>query len=52
MVGIVLLLIVIALGSGLLLYALVRSEHRDRTVMDRESAEQVARRDHETRNRE
>lgn len=52
MIGIVLLGIGAALGSGLLVFALVRSEHSDRTVMDREAAERTARRDHESRNRE
>lgn len=52
MIGIVLLGFGVALGTGLLVYALVRSEHRDRTVMDREAAQRVARRDNESRNRE
>lgn len=32
-------------GGGLILYSLVRQEHGQRQVMDRETAEQVARRD-------
>ena len=34
-----------SLGLGLLLYALVREEARDRTEMNREAAERRARRD-------
>ena len=44
-VGIVLLVLVIGLGAPLVLYALVRAEHDDREVMDREAAERTARRD-------
>lgn len=39
------LFLLVAVGGGLLLYVLVRSEHDRRRVMDRESAERVARRD-------
>lgn len=37
--------LLVAVGGGLLLYLLVRSEHDQRRTMDRESAEKVARRD-------
>ena len=39
------LLVGVGVGGGLLLWAAVDSEKRQRRVMDRESAEQVARRD-------
>jgi hypothetical protein len=35
----------LAVGGPLLLYALVRAEHGDREVMDRDAAERAARRD-------
>lgn len=41
----VVLVLGIGVGGGLLLYLLVRAEHDDRNEMDRESAEQRARRD-------
>ncbi|MFB6195910.1 MAG: hypothetical protein ABEI80_07040 [Haloplanus sp.] len=43
--GLVVLVMVLAVGAPLLLYALVRAEHVDREVMDRDAAERVARRD-------
>jgi uncharacterized protein HemX len=43
--GVVLLFLVLGIGGPLLLYWLVRAEHDDREVMDREPAERTARRD-------
>jgi len=43
--GVVALFVLLAVGGGLLLYVLVRSEHDDRERMDRERAERTARRD-------
>lgn len=40
-----LLALLVTVGGGVLLYVLVRSEHDQRTVTDRESAEKMARRD-------
>jgi len=37
--------LLLAVGGPLLLYAFVRAEHDDRTVMDRSAAERAARRD-------
>lgn len=37
--------IVVTVGAGLLLYALVRAEHDEREVLDRDEAERLARRD-------
>lgn len=37
--------LVVAVGSGLLLYALVRAEHDRRDVVGRDEAERLARRD-------
>ena len=37
--------LVVTVGAGLVLYALVRSEHGQRTVTDRETAERLARED-------
>lgn len=39
------LVLLIGVGGGLLLYALVRSEHDQRQVTDWESGERLARRD-------
>jgi hypothetical protein len=39
------LVLAISVGGGLLLYAMVRSEHDARTVTDRERGERLARRD-------
>ena len=44
-VGVVVLFLLLGVGAPLLLYWLVRAEHDDREVMDRASAERVARRD-------
>jgi len=41
----VLVVALLAVGGPLLLYALVRTEHDDREVMDRSAAEHAARRD-------
>lgn len=41
----VMVFLVIGLGGGLVLYALVRAETTRRPVMDREAAERTARRD-------
>lgn len=38
-------LVFLGVGLSLLLYVLVRAEHDQRETMDRETAEQVARRD-------
>lgn len=38
-------MVVLALAAPVALYVLVRAEHDQREVMDREQAEQVARRD-------
>ncbi|WP_338741236.1 hypothetical protein [Haloplanus salilacus] len=43
--GVVLLVFAVGIGASLLLYALVRAEHDEREVMDREAAERTARRD-------
>jgi len=45
-----LLVVALAVGVPVALYALVRAEHGEREEMDRETAERVARRD--TRDRE
>jgi hypothetical protein len=53
-VGVVLLIVLLGVGAPLVLYRLVRAEHENREVMDRESAERAARRDVDddsTRNR-
>jgi len=44
-VTIAVLMLVVCVGGGLLLYAAVAAERDGRQVMDRESAERVARRD-------
>lgn len=44
-VGFAVLALLLTVGGGLLLYLFVRSEHDWRTVTDRETAEQLARRD-------
>lgn len=49
MVAIVFLFMAITVGGGLLLYTLVRSEGRNRPVVDRNDAERLARRDVEDR---
>jgi len=43
--GALVLVVLFGVGAPLLLYWLVRAERQNRTVMDRSSAEQVARRD-------
>ena len=43
--AVVVLVLAISVGGGLLLYAMVRSEHDARTVTDRERGERLARRD-------
>jgi len=43
--AVVALVLAISVGGGLLLYAMVRSEHDQRTVTDRERGERIARRD-------
>lgn len=52
MVAIVFLFLAITLGGGVLLYTLVRSEGRNRPVVDRNDAERLARRDFGDRNDE
>lgn len=42
---ILVLALVISIGGGLLLYALVRGEHANRQVVDRQTGERIARRD-------
>jgi hypothetical protein len=42
---VVVVFLLLAVAAPLVLYALVRTEHDAREVMDRESAERVARRD-------
>lgn len=37
--------LVVSVGAGLLLYALVRAEHDRREVLDRDEGERLARRD-------
>ncbi|NHN58792.1 MULTISPECIES: hypothetical protein [Halorussus] len=46
---VVALMLLLTVGGGLLLYAMVDAEKNERRVMDRESAERVARRDTDTR---
>lgn len=43
--GLFLLVLLVSVGMGLVLYALVRAEREDRSVMRREQAERAARRD-------
>jgi len=46
--GVALILVLVlgvGVGGSLLLYWLVRAEHEDREVMDRDAAERAARRD-------
>ncbi|MFD1632496.1 hypothetical protein ACOZ4L_06835 [Haloplanus ruber] len=43
--------LVAGVAAPLVLYRLVRAEHDDRAVMDREAAERVARRDVDERDR-
>ena len=43
--ALVLVVVLLAVGGPLLLYAFVRAEHDDREVMDRSTAERAARRD-------
>ena len=50
--GFLVLVLVGSVGSALVLYALVRAENDRRRVMDRESAENVARRDRPDERRE
>ena len=52
MVAIVFLFLAITLGAGVLLYTLVRSEGRNRPVVNRNDAERLARRDFGDRNNE
>jgi hypothetical protein len=47
--GVVLAFALLGLAVPLVLYRLVRAEHDDREVMDREAAERAARRDVEDR---
>ena len=44
------LVLLISLIGGLILYSLVRAEHDQRETMDRDQAEQAARRDTSDRN--
>ena len=44
-VAVLFLFLAVTLGGGLLLYSLVRSETRNRPVVDRDEAERLARRD-------
>lgn len=48
-VGVLLVFVLLGVGAPLVLYYLVRSEHKRRVEMDREDAERVARRDMENR---
>ncbi|WP_248897896.1 hypothetical protein [Haloplanus halobius] len=49
--GLLVLVLLVGLAAPLVLYWLVRAEHEDRTVMDREEAERTARRDIDERDR-
>ncbi|WP_435067536.1 hypothetical protein [Haloplanus sp. C73] len=44
-VGVLVLAVALGVGAPLCLYWLVRAERENRTVMDRDAAERVARRD-------
>lgn len=45
--GVLVVALTIGIGGGLLLYAMVRQEHAARQETDRDSGEQMARRDAE-----
>ncbi|RMB23891.1 hypothetical protein [Haloplanus aerogenes] len=47
----VLVFLLLGVGGPLLLYWLVRAEHENREVMDRDAAERAARRDTDDRDR-
>ena len=50
--GVAFVVILVSLGGALLLYLLVQREHENRQVMDRDAAQEAARKDRHERERE